>query len=92
MHDAIFSHKPCFDLDSSQTHFLTALYLVMGGSILYYCGLLLWQNFNADVVTAREGGLYVLVQWVGCAESVLFVVGTSWIAAVVALFASSLTL
>ena len=61
-------------LDSSQTHFLTAVYLVMGGGILYSCGLSLFQDLNEDLITEERSQLYLLVEWVGAVVSVLFLV------------------
>ena len=64
-------------LDSFQTHFLTALYLVMGGSLLYFLGLALYQDFDSNFVRDEDFLLYVLVQWIGCAISTLNIVSSS---------------
>ena len=61
-------------LNSPQTNFLTALYLVMGGSILYRDGLLLFERFDEGRVKDDNDLLYRLVEWVGALVSALFVV------------------
>ena len=64
-------------LDGFQTHFLTALFLVMCGSILYFLGLPLFQDFDIDLVNNANGLLYFLVMWVGSAISTLNIVSSS---------------
>ena len=56
-----------------QTTFLTSFYLVHSGSILYFNGLDLFENFDAESIT-KSRDLFTLVEWAGVLISVLFLV------------------
>lgn len=71
----VYSYRSALN-QSCQTNFLVALYLVVGGGVLYHDGLEILSEdaYDKHDITDKDDDLYILIEWVGCLASVFFLV------------------